>query len=65
MLKANRALVSVYDKRGLEEFVRGLTELGIEILSTGGTKKALEAARIPVLTVASVTGLPEMLGGRV
>jgi len=65
MLKANRALVSVYDKRGLEEFVRGLTELGIEVLSTGGTKSALEEARIPVLPVAAVTGLPEMLGGRV
>lgn len=65
MLKANRALVSVYDKRGLEAFARGLTELGIEILSTGGTMKALEGARIPVLTVASVTGAPEMLGGRV
>jgi phosphoribosylaminoimidazolecarboxamide formyltransferase/IMP cyclohydrolase len=65
MLKANRALVSVYDKRGLVEFVRGLTELGIEILSTGGTKKALEAARVSVLPVAGVTGYPEILDGRV
>jgi phosphoribosylaminoimidazolecarboxamide formyltransferase/IMP cyclohydrolase len=65
MLKANRALVSVYDKRGLVEFVRGLTELGIEILSTGGTKAALEAERIPVLPVAGVTGSPEILSGRV
>ncbi len=65
MLKANRALVSVYDKRGLVDFVRGLTGLGIEILSTGGTKKALEAGRVPVLSVAEVTGIPEILGGRV
>ena len=65
MLKATRALISVYDKRGLVEFVRGLTELGIEILSTGGTRKALEAERITVLPVADVTGSPEILGGRV
>ncbi len=65
MLKANRALVSVYDKRGLVDFVRGLTEPGIEILSTGGTKAALEADRIPVLPVAGVTGSPEILDGRV
>jgi len=65
MLKANRALVSVYDKRGLVEFVRGLAELGIEILSTGGTKAALERERIAVLPVAAVTGLPEILDGRV
>jgi phosphoribosylaminoimidazolecarboxamide formyltransferase/IMP cyclohydrolase len=65
MLKANRALVSVYDKRGLVELARGLNDLGIEILSTGGTKKALEAERVPVLPVAGVTGSPEILDGRV
>jgi len=65
MLKANRALVSVYDKRGLVEFAAGLSELGIEIISTGGTKKALEDGRVPVLPVADVTGSPEILGGRV
>ena len=43
-----RALVSVSDKTGLESFVRGLTELGFEILSTGGTRKFLEQAGIPV-----------------
>jgi phosphoribosylaminoimidazolecarboxamide formyltransferase/IMP cyclohydrolase len=65
LLKANRALVSVYDKRGLVEFVRGLTELGIEVISTGGTKRTLEDERLPVLSVAEVTGSPEILDGRV
>jgi len=60
-----RALLSVSDKTGLVPFARGLLELGFEILSTGGTAKALEAASIPVKTVESVTGFPEMLGGRV
>jgi len=57
--------VSVSDKTGLEEFARGLTELGVEILSTGGTAAALEAAGVAVTPVDAVTGLPEMLGGRV
>ncbi len=65
MLKARRALVSVYDKRGLVEFAKGLAEMGIEILSTGGTKRALTEARVPVLPVADVTGFPEILDGRV
>ncbi len=65
MLPAQRALVSVYDKRGLEEFARGLSELGIEIVSTGGTRAFLEAAGIPVVPVSEVTGHPEFLGGRV
>jgi phosphoribosylaminoimidazolecarboxamide formyltransferase / IMP cyclohydrolase len=65
MLKAHRALVSVYDKRGLVDFVRGLIELDIQILSTGGTKKALQDARLPVTSVAEATGFPEILDGRV
>ena len=65
MLPAQRALISVYDKRGLDDFARGLSELGIEILSTGGTRKALEAAGVPVTPVSEVTGHPEMLDGRV
>lgn len=59
------ALVSVYDKTGLEGFVRGLIEQGIEILSTGGTLKFLEEKAVPVTSVDSYTGHPEILGGRV
>ncbi len=60
-----RALVSVSDKTGLEAFVRGLTELGFEILSTGGTRRSLESAGIPVTDVTSYTGFPEIMDGRV
>jgi len=60
-----RALVSVSDKNGLESFVRGLTELGFEILSTGGTRKFLEQAGIPVIDVTTYTGFPEIMDGRV
>ena len=60
-----RALVSVSDKAGLEPFVRGLTELGFEILSTGGTRKFLEQAGIPVIDVTTYTGFPEIMDGRV
>jgi phosphoribosylaminoimidazolecarboxamide formyltransferase/IMP cyclohydrolase len=65
MLKAARALISVYDKRKLETFAEGLASLGIEILSTGGTFRTLEKAGVPVSPVAEVTGFPEILGGRV
>lgn len=60
-----RALVSVSDKTGLEAFVRGLVQLGFEILSTGGTRRFLEQAGIPVIDVASYTGFPEIMDGRV
>jgi len=60
-----RALISVSDKSGLESFVRSLTELGFEILSTGGTRKFLEQAGIPVIDVTSYTGFPEIMDGRV
>ena len=60
-----RALVSVSDKTALDTFVRGLAELGFEILSTGGTRRFLEDAGIPVTDVASYTQFPEMMGGRV
>ncbi len=60
-----RALVSVSDKSGLEPFIRGLSELGYEILSTGGTRKFLEQAGIPVIDVTSYTGFPEIMDGRV
>ncbi len=60
-----RALVSVYDKTGLVDFVRALVELGYEIVSSGGTASALADAGIPVTQVEDVTGAPEMLEGRV
>ncbi|MGH7963339.1 MAG: bifunctional phosphoribosylaminoimidazolecarboxamide formyltransferase/IMP cyclohydrolase [Candidatus Binatia bacterium] len=65
MNRVSRALISVSDKRGLVEFARGLTALGIEILSTGGTAKALTDAGVPVVPVEDFTGFPEMLDGRV
>ncbi|MBI4515632.1 MAG: bifunctional phosphoribosylaminoimidazolecarboxamide formyltransferase/IMP cyclohydrolase [Deltaproteobacteria bacterium] len=65
MAKITRALVSVSDKTGLIDFVRGLHQLGIEILSTGGTAKALSDAGIPVVAVGDYTGSPEILDGRV
>jgi phosphoribosylaminoimidazolecarboxamide formyltransferase/IMP cyclohydrolase len=65
MLQARRALVSVYDKRGLEDFARGLVRLGIEIVSTGGTLKFLQEKGIAVTAVSDVTGFPEILDGRV
>ncbi len=60
-----RALLSVSDKTGLPEFGAGLVRLGFELVSTGGTARALRAAGLPVTDVAAVTGFPEMLDGRV
>jgi phosphoribosylaminoimidazolecarboxamide formyltransferase/IMP cyclohydrolase len=60
-----RALLSVWDKTGLEELARGLRELGFELVSSGNTAAALTEAGIQVTTVEDVTGSPEMLGGRV
>ncbi len=60
-----RALLSVYDKTGLVEFARGLAEIGFELVASGGTARALRDAGLPVTTVESVTGFPEILGGRV
>src|SRR5690606_29443746 len=59
-----RALISVTDKSGLIEFVRGLVALEYEIVSTGGTAAALRAAGMPVTEVDKVTGLPELMEGR-
>ncbi len=59
------ALLSVSEKRGIEEFARGLTQLGFDLLSTGGTAAALRRAGIAVREVSSFTGTPEVLGGRV
>ena len=60
-----RALISVSDKTGVIEFAKQLVELGFEIISTGGTKKAIHEAGIPVIGVNDVTGFPEILDGRV
>ena len=64
-MKIQRALISVSDKAGIVEFARELSSLGIELLSTGGTSKALAAAGVPVRDVSDFTGFPEMLDGRV
>ena len=60
-----RALLSVSDKTGIVELGRGLADLGFELVSTGGTARALRDAGLPVTDVAAVTGFPEMLDGRV
>ncbi len=62
---SRRALVSVSDKSGLDTFVRGLVALGFEIVSTGGTRRFLEDAGVPVIDVSSYTGFPEVMDGRV
>ena len=64
MIKVKRVLISVSDKAGLLDFARGLHQLGVEILSTGGTARLLQAAEIPVQEIAQVTGFPEILDGR-
>jgi phosphoribosylaminoimidazolecarboxamide formyltransferase/IMP cyclohydrolase len=63
--RIQRALVSVSDKSGIEDFVRALTQHSIEVLSTGGTFAALRKAGLPVREVADYTGFPEMMDGRV
>jgi phosphoribosylaminoimidazolecarboxamide formyltransferase/IMP cyclohydrolase len=60
-----RALVSVTDKTGLVEFAQGLAGLGVELISTGGTARALRAAGLAVKDISELTGFPEMLDGRV
>ncbi|MCQ2011041.1 bifunctional phosphoribosylaminoimidazolecarboxamide formyltransferase/IMP cyclohydrolase [Sporolactobacillus sp. STSJ-5] len=62
---AKRALVSVSDKTGLIDFVKKLVDAGIEIISTGGTKKTIENAGIPVMSISEITDFPEILDGRV
>jgi phosphoribosylaminoimidazolecarboxamide formyltransferase / IMP cyclohydrolase len=63
--KITRALVSVSDKTGITDFCRELSQLGIEILSTGGTAKLLAENKIAVIEVSDYTGFPEMMDGRV
>ena len=64
-MRVTRALVSVSDKTGLEEFAKGLAARGVTIISTGGTADALRSWGIDVIPVDEVTGYPEILGGRV
>jgi len=65
MTVVKRALVSVSDKSGIVDFCKGLSELGIEILSTGGTAKLLADNNIDVTQVSDYTNFPEMMDGRV
>ena len=65
MININRALLSVSDKSGLIELAQGLVQAGGEIISSGGTAKALAEARLPVRRVEEITGFPEILDGRV
>ena len=65
MLPIRRAILSVTDKNGLVDFAAFLTMRNVEVISTGGTQKTLEAAGLPVTAVSDVTGFPEILDGRV
>lgn len=60
-----RAIISVSDKAGVAEFANGLARLGFEIFSTGGTRKAIAEAGVPVKSISEITGFPEILDGRV
>ena len=64
-MKIKRALISVSDKTGVVEFARQLQAAGVEIVSTGGTMRAIKEAGIPVTYVSDVTGFPEIMDGRV
>jgi phosphoribosylaminoimidazolecarboxamide formyltransferase/IMP cyclohydrolase len=63
--RMTRALISVSDKKGVVEFSRALSELGVELISTGGTASLLRENKIPVKDVSDITGFPEMMDGRV
>jgi len=64
-VQVSRALLSVSDKTGVVDFARGLVELGIEIVSTGGTARELSGAGLPVRSITDLTGFPEIMDGRV
>jgi phosphoribosylaminoimidazolecarboxamide formyltransferase/IMP cyclohydrolase len=64
-MKVNRALLSVYDKTGILEFARGLLDIGIDLMSTGGTAQLLRENGLRVREISDYTGFPEILGGRV
>ena len=65
MVKVKRAILGVYDKTNIVEFAEALRKFGVEILSTGGTARTLEAGGVPVRQVSDYTGFPEMMDGRV
>jgi phosphoribosylaminoimidazolecarboxamide formyltransferase/IMP cyclohydrolase len=65
MAGIQRALISVSDKTGLTDFAKGLHQLGVEIISTGGTARSLKEAGVPVVEIGDYTGFPEMMDGRV
>ncbi len=60
-----RAIISVSDKAGVTDFAQGLSQLGFDLFSTGGTRRALAEAGVPVKSVSEITGFPEILDGRV
>src|SRR3954452_18903891 len=64
-VRIRRALLSVSDKTGIVDFARGLVELGVELVSTGGTATALREAGLEVRAIEDFTGFPEIMGGRV
>ena len=64
-VRIKTALVSVSDKAGVVDFAKKLSEMGVKIISTGGTAKALSAGGVDVVGIESVTGFPEMMDGRV
>ncbi len=63
--RLRRALLSVFDKTGIAELARTLADMGVELVSTGGTRALLEAEGIPVIDISELTGFPEMMDGRV
>ena len=65
LIPVRRALISVSDKTGIVDFARGLADLGVELLSTGGTHRLLQENDLPVTEISSYTGFPEMMDGRV
>ncbi|MFA4830796.1 MAG: bifunctional phosphoribosylaminoimidazolecarboxamide formyltransferase/IMP cyclohydrolase [Patescibacteria group bacterium] len=65
IVQIKRALISISNKEGAVEFAKKLSKLGVEIISTGGTAKAIAAANIPVIEISDFTGFPEMMDGRV
>ena len=65
LLPIRRAILSVTDKSGLEDFARFLSENGVELFSTGGTRKKMIEAGLKVASVSEVTGFPEIMNGRV
>ncbi len=64
-VRIRRAVLSVSDKTGIVDFAKGLAELGVELISTGGTAQALEAAGLEVRAIDDFTGFPEIMSGRV